>query len=110
MLEAIRFTCDQADVAEPVRPVLIGKRYLVQALPDNTAAVALGGLHAPEIPDGMADDIPASCAAYERAIALGGHMDSAERNLRLLRGLPPEPEDAGRPGVPAGWAPVFPEP
>src|SRR5210317_1941568 len=27
------------------------------------------------IPDGMADDIPASCAAYERAIAAAGGID-----------------------------------
>ena len=28
-----------------------------------------------DIPDGMADDIPASCAAYERAIAAAGGID-----------------------------------
>jgi len=56
-------------------------------------------------------DVEGAERAYERAIAASaGHMDSAERNLRLLHGLPPEPEDAGRPGVPSGWAPVIDEP
>jgi hypothetical protein len=52
-------------------------------------------------------DVDGAERAYERAIRLAaGRMKSAERNLRMLHGLPPEPEDAGRPGVPAGWSPV----
>lgn len=51
-------------------------------------------------------DMSGAEAAYERAIALNDHSDSAIRNLRLLHGLPAEPEDAGQPGVPSGWEPV----
>ncbi len=52
-------------------------------------------------------DVEGAELAYEQAILLAaGSMKSAERNLRLLYGLPPEPEDTGQPGVPAGWAPI----
>ena len=52
-------------------------------------------------------DVAGAEQAYEQAIQVAaGSMKSAERNLRLLHGLPPEPEDAGQPGVPSGWAPV----
>lgn len=55
-------------------------------------------------------DVEGAAEAYQQAISLSARMQSAERNLRLLQGLPPEPTDAGRPGVPAGWEPVVPEP
>jgi len=55
-------------------------------------------------------DVEGAEVAYERAIALSSNLHSAARNLRLLHGLPPEPEDAGRPGIPAGWTPVDEEP
>jgi transglutaminase-like putative cysteine protease len=52
-------------------------------------------------------DMAGAEAAYERAIALGDRSESAARNLRRLQGLPPEPADPPRPGVPAGWEPVW---
>jgi predicted Zn-dependent protease len=51
-------------------------------------------------------DVGGAERAYEKAIALAGSLDSAERNLRLLHGLPREPKDVGHPGTPAGWLPV----
>jgi len=56
-------------------------------------------------------DVEGAERAYERAIEVAsGGMESAERNLRLLHGLPSEPEDAARPGVPTGWTPVTDDP
>lgn len=51
-------------------------------------------------------DVDGAEAAYERAIVLGDHTESAARNLRRLQGLPPEPDAPPQPGVPAGWEPI----
>ncbi len=92
---------------EPIPWSEVGRRFEIATRIDPEFAQAWNNLG---VARSRLGDVEGAERAYERAIALGGHMDSAERNLRLLRGLPPEPEDAGRPGVPAGWAPVLPEP
>jgi hypothetical protein len=81
MFESVRFTCDQADVAEPVRPVLQGRRFLVQALPDNTTAVSLGGPPHTPLPlagdEELVDVIMSTGPVAATATAQGFYLEKA---------------------------------
>ena len=88
---------------EPVPWVEVARRFEVATRIEPELAQAWNNLG---VARSRLGDVEGAEVAYERAIAAGDRTSSAERNLRRLHGLPPKEEEIGKPGAPAGWAPL----